>query len=187
MTLSFLSDPVSILGTVLLERQTLYTSFIVLHALAATISVFVGGYVIFSSKFFSSRRLFSLYFWSLVGMIVFLAGAMILRWTAYTNIEQVVFTGLFGLAIYMGYRGREARYSLELREANWDSIYIHHIGFTLISLFEGFIIVALINVSAPGWLVGLVAIAGVIVGRRAIDLAESRRSENIPKTNEKPF
>jgi len=42
--------------------------------------------------------------------------------------------------------------------------YIGHVGFTLISLFVGFLIVGAIDLDAPGWLVGLVAVGGVVGG-----------------------
>ena len=47
-------------------------------------------------------------------------------------------------------------------------------GFTLISLFEGFIIVSGLNSGLPGWLVALVAIIGVLLGRWSIGVAQQR-------------
>ena len=52
--------------------------------------------------------------------------------------------------------------------------FIEHIGFTLISLFEGFIIVSGLNSGIPGGLVAVVAILGVLVGRWALGLAQRR-------------
>jgi len=42
--------------------------------------------------------------------------------------------------------------------------YIGHVGFTLISLFVGFLIVGAIDLDVPGWLVGVVAVGGVAGG-----------------------
>jgi sorbitol-specific phosphotransferase system component IIBC len=55
-----------------------------------------------------------------------------------------------------------------LQRDNWWPTYIDHVGFTLISLFEGFTIVSGINVDAPGWLIAMVAVWGVIVGGRVL-------------------
>lgn len=187
VSLSSIRDLSSIIWLYPLEFNTLHIFFIAIHALAATISFFSGSFAMLFPNYHSIQRLFSLYLWSLIGMVIFLVGAMIAWWTVYTTIEQVVFAGLLGLAFYMVYRGFQARFLLQSQERHWRSTYIHHIGFTLISLFEGFIVVALINASAPGWLVALVAILGVIVGRRAIDIAESRHSTYVSKNKENPL
>jgi hypothetical protein len=85
-----------------------------------------------------------------------------------------VFPGLFGLALYMFYRARSAGRLLDSRPSGWQHDTIEHIGFTLISLFEGFIIVTVLNLGGPEWLVALLAVLGVLGGRRAIGLAQRR-------------
>jgi hypothetical protein len=117
---------------------------IMLHAAAGAISFFAGLALIFLPQYLSNRRLFALYSWSLIGLVVFLAGAMIVFWTNYSNPERIIFTGLFGLALYM------------------------------LSLFEGFIIVAALNAGSPGWFVGLLAVLGVFAGRWVIGVAQRR-------------
>jgi len=42
--------------------------------------------------------------------------------------------------------------------------YIGHVGFTLISLLVGFLIVGAIDLHVPGWLAGVVAVGGVAGG-----------------------
>jgi len=42
--------------------------------------------------------------------------------------------------------------------------YIGHVGFTLISLFVGFLVVGAIDLDLPGWLVGVVAVGAVVGG-----------------------
>ena len=118
--------------------------------------------------------MFSLYAWFLIGLVVFLAGAMLVYWRQYSTTERILFPGLFGLGLYMLYRARSARQLLGSRQRNWKQAYIEHIGFTLISLFEGFIIVTGLNSGSPGWLVALFAILGVILGRWAIGFVQQR-------------
>lgn len=104
-------------------------------------------------------------------MVVFLALAMLTEWTAYSGTERAVFTGLLGLGIYMLYRGFSAGTLLKTRTDEWSEAFVHHIGFTLISLFEGFVIVSALNAKAPVWLVGTVAVVGIVAGRRMVKTA----------------
>jgi hypothetical protein len=76
--------------------------------------------------------------------------------------------------MYMLYRARNARRLLQDHQGAWNHEYIEHIGFTLISLFEGFIIVAVLNAGGPGWLVAILAILGILAGRSVIGFAQRR-------------
>jgi hypothetical protein len=95
-------------------------------------------------------------------------------WTNYSSVERIIFPGLFVLGIYMLYRARNANLLRKAHQNNWTQGYIEHIGFTLISLFEGFIIVSGLNSGFPGWLVALLAILGVLAGRWMIGFAQRR-------------
>ena len=159
-----------------MDANSLYATLINTHAFAATVSLISGLVVITSRKHLVDRRLFSVYLWTLVGMTVFLTGAMLMRWPGYASTERITFSGLLVLALYMLHRAFRAQALIEARQNDWKREYIHHIGFTLISLFEGFIIVALINLKTAGWIIAIVAILSVLVGRRTIDLAEARQS-----------
>jgi len=41
---------------------------------------------------------------------------------------------------------------------------IDHVGFVLISLFDGFAIVSALDLQAPGWLVAVIAVGAVGIG-----------------------
>ena len=56
----------------------------------------------------------------------------------------------------------------------WRHKYIDDIGFTLISLFDGFVIVAAIDLNAPVWAIVLIAILGVVVGNWGIGRVKAR-------------
>ena len=152
----------------------LHNMQIILHAAAGVISFLAGCLLIFSPKLASNQRLFGLYWWSLVGLVVFLVGAIFVYWTEYSGAERVIFPGLFVLGMYMLYRARNARRLLKDQQGAWNHEYIEHIGFTLISLFEGFIIVAVLNAGGPGWLVAILAILGILAGRSVIGFAQRR-------------
>jgi uncharacterized membrane protein YobD (UPF0266 family) len=150
------------------------------HAIAAGLCFLAGSIVLYSRAYRFDSRLFRCYLWLLGGMVVFLAVAMFTEWTVYSGTQRVVFTGLLGLGIYMFYRGFSARTILKTRGSGWSEVFVHHVGFTLISLFEGFVIVSALNAQAPVWLVGTIAVVGIVVGRRMVNTAvELERSGDI--------
>ena len=71
--------------------QSLHNVLIILHAAAAAISFFAGCFLILSLRQVSNQRLFSLYWWSLIGMVVLLISAMLVYWNEYSGIERIVF------------------------------------------------------------------------------------------------
>jgi uncharacterized membrane protein len=141
------------------------------HAIAAGLCFLAGSIVLYSREYRFDRGLFRLYLWSLGGMVVFLAMAMLTEWTVYSSTEQAIFTDLLGLAIYMIYRGFSARTLLKTRADEWSEASVRHVGFTLISLLEGFVIVGALNAQAPVWLVGATAGGVIVAGRRMVDAA----------------
>ena len=76
---------------------------------------------------------------------------------------NTVFVGLLGLALVMVVRAE-----LAARRPPATASYVHHVGFTLISLADGFAVVTAVRLGAPGWLVGLLAVGVVLVGQRAV-------------------
>lgn len=157
-----------------MDIQSIHNVLIILHATAATISFFAGCLLIFFPTYTSNQRIFSLYWWSLIGMVILLMSAILIYWTQYSTIERIIFPGLLGLGLYMLYRARSANRLLGTQQNEWKQGYIEHIGFTLISLFEGFIIVSGLNSGIPGWLVAATAVIGVLVGRWSIGFAQKR-------------
>lgn len=153
---------------------SLHNILILFHAVTATLAFFAGCLLIFSPKYMTSRALFYLYLWSLIAMAVLLAGAIIVSWSDYTDSERIIFPGLMGLALFMLFRAWGAGVVFATEQKNWKLGYVEHIGFTLISLFEGFIIVSGLNLGIPGWLVAIVAIAGLLAGRWLIGSAKQR-------------
>lgn len=157
-----------------MDVHSLHNVLIMLHAAAAAISFFAGFFLILSLRQASNQRLFSLYLWSLVGMVVLLIGAMLVYWNEYSGTERIIFPILLGLGMFMLYRAQNASRLLKVQQKDWKLGYIEHIGFTLISLFEGFVIVTFLNAGVPGWFVALLAILGVFVGRWMIGFAQRK-------------
>lgn len=157
-----------------MDVQSLHNILIILHAATATISFFAGCLLIFAPTYISNQRLFGLYWWSLIGMVILLIGAMLVYWNEYSDTERIVFPILLGLGMFMLYRAYNASRLLKAQQNDWKLGYVEHIGFTLISLFEGFVIVTVLNAGGPGWLVALLAILGVLLGRWVIGAAQRK-------------
>ncbi|MGI8576787.1 MAG: hypothetical protein ACR2KG_02490 [Nocardioidaceae bacterium] len=52
--------------------------------------------------------------------------------------------------------------------------YLDHLGFTLIALFDGFAIIAVLTAGGPGWLAAAVGVAGVAAGHVTIRRLKAR-------------
>jgi hypothetical protein len=140
----------------------LHDVFIALHAVAAVVC-FVAG--VFSLGLPGPRSgRFRLYLGSLLAMLVFVALAIVVHWTRLDTTARLVFLGLLVLGLYMVWRAVDAGARLRRQGTGWRARYVDDIGFTLISLFDGFVIVSAIDLGAPVWLVLLIAVAGVAVG-----------------------
>lgn len=150
--------------------NSFHDALIVLHSAFATISFFAGSFLMISPL--SGRRFFNWYWWALIGMVILLAGAILVYWTEYSGVERIVFPGLLILGFYMLYRAWNAKSLMQNQNNDWRHDYLENIGFTLISLFEGFVIVSGLNSGLTGWLVALLAISGVLLGRWLIRLAQ---------------
>jgi len=157
-----------------IEDHMLHTVLIVLHATAAVAS-FGAGALSLGLRDRDSWR-FRLYFWSLLAMLLFVAGALAAHWGELDLTARLVFLGLGALGLYMVWRGAQAGARLRRQAGDWRPRYIDDIGFTLIALFEGFVIVSAIDLGAPVWLVILVAVAGVVAGNLVIRRVKAQLS-----------
>jgi hypothetical protein len=155
--------------------QDVHTALIVLHA-AAGVAAFVAGCLVLRPPDAGprARRLFQVYLVSLGSMVVFLLGAMAAHWRELGTTEQVVYGGLLLLGLFMVWRAMAAGSLLRRRGDGWRLPYMGHVGFTLIALWDGFVIVLAIDLGAPGWLVAALAVLGVVAGNRALHRAEAR-------------
>lgn len=151
-----------------------YAVFIALHALAGVVGLVAASALVFVPRYADNRTLFSVYLWSLVALVAFLAAAMAAHWQDLGETERLTFSALFLLGPYMLYRANKARLFLSGKPQVQPHDYFDHIGFTLIALFEGFVIVSAIDLDAPGWLVAVIALLGIAAGRWAVGRAKTR-------------
>lgn len=145
--------------------------FIYLHTIFATISILVGGWLLFAQKL--TQAIFYIYFSALIGMTLFLIAALAIGWNSFNEAQTIIFPILVLLLFYMIFRAWNALKVLHNRSKQWRQKFIDDLGFTVIALFDGFVIVLAMNLGAPVWLIVLIAIGGVWAGRRAIMYAKS--------------
>ena len=94
-------------------------------------------------------------------------------------VKAIAFSALVVLAVVLLARSILAVRAVALRPARWMHRFVGHIGFVLISLFDGFCIVFTIDLKLPPYVVAASAVLGVVVGVLAIRGATRR----IPAAN----
>lgn len=144
-----------------------HSLFIAAHSVAGLIAFAAGWLAVWR------RTHFTVYFWSLVGMVVFLLAALALDWPDLDALSRLLFSALAALGGYMVWRAVEASRLLPLRDAVERAQFMNHVGFTLISLFVGFVAIAVLDLGGPGWLAALVGGASVLAGRSAIGYVDA--------------
>jgi hypothetical protein len=149
-----------------------HTVLIVLHA-AAALMCFAAGVLCLRVRAATAGR-FRVYFWSLVAMLVFVLAAIAVHWGELDTAARLTFAGLGLLGLYMAWRAARAGTRLRRRGPDWQPRYVDDIGFTLISLFDGFVIVTALDLGAPVWLVIVAAVAGVAGGIYAMNRVKAR-------------
>ena len=147
----------------------LHTLSIVVHALSATGAFIIGVVLIFQRNTLRQLQLGGAFLVLLVLMEVFLVIAILSHVTSLPTLTQIIFGGLAILGVYMIWRAVQAVSVLREQPGNQAAV-IDHIGFDLISLFDGFAIISAIDLQAPGWLVTIIAVSAVALGIYAINV-----------------
>jgi hypothetical protein len=153
----------------------LHTVAIVLHALSATGAFIIGIVLLFQSNTLRQLQLARAVVVLLVLMEVFLVIAIISHFTSLPTLQQLIFGGLAILLLYIIWHAVQAVSVLREQPGNQGAV-IGHIGFVLISLFDGFAIVSAIDLQAPAWLVAVIAVGAVVLGIYAINVRKKKIS-----------
>jgi hypothetical protein len=142
----------------------MHTIAIVAHATSAIAAFILGIVFIFQSNTLRQLQLGRAIVVLLTLMEVFLVIAILSHVTSLPTITQLIFGGLVILAGYMIWRAVQAVTILTKHQPEDQLKVIDHVGFVLISLFDGFAIVSALDLQAPGWLVAVIAVGAVGVG-----------------------
>ncbi len=148
----------------------LHTISILVHAISAIAAFIVGTLMLFQNNVHRKQQLGRALLLFLILLEVFLLLAIISHWQSLQVITQVTFAGLAILGLYMIWRAVQALTILTKQNQEDQLKVIDHVGFVLISLFDGFAIVSAIDLQAPGWLVAVIAVGAVGIGIYGINL-----------------
>ncbi len=128
---------------------------IIIHAASATLALVLGLVAI------RRGRLVLGYLVSLAAMELSLLGAVALGWPQGPPAANLVFSGLLVLGAVMCWRGWMAARRRPRAGERPSPSSVGHVGFTLVSLVDAFVVVSVLRAGAP---VGLVVAAGVAIG-----------------------
>lgn len=144
--------------------------FIALHAIAATVALLAGIVAVPAGRFFR------LYLAALISMAVALAAAVVIALPTLSIATTIIYLALLALAGVMLVRAWLARRLVPTATGVTTARYIGHVGFTLVALTDGFVIVALLRSDFPIWLLIVGAVAIVVIGHFALRVAKFRLS-----------
>ncbi len=97
-------------------------------------------------------------------MEVFLLGAIAAEWAGLDTATRVLFGAFAVLGMFMVWRGWQAGRLRPGRSKRPSRRYVAHIGFTLIALFDAFVVIAVLNAGADVWLVVAAGLAVAVAG-----------------------
>lgn len=145
-----------------------HTVFIAAHAAAGGIALLTGCVTI------ARRALFRTYLTGLIIMELALLLAVAVEWAGLDPGTRVLFGALTALGLVMLWRAESARRLVPRIGARPSAPYVAHVGFTLVSLFDAFVVVLVLDLGAPGWLVATSGVAIAVAGHFALRWARVR-------------
>jgi hypothetical protein len=151
----------------------LHILLIALHALGGLVALTAGLTVLRPTEA-EPPPAFRLYLGGLWAMVLSLAAVVALDFPTLDPASRVTFGALTVFAMYIGWRGWSARRQVHERPSGWRRRYTDDVGFTLIALFTGFVVIAVLDLGAPIWLVVATGVLAVLGGRTGLGQAERR-------------
>lgn len=147
------------------------------HAAAATGAFVTGVAALRPERGRAHRWLLAVLVWTLVAMVAFVVAAILSHWNDLQAAEKITFPALVVLALYMVRRARLAQTAINTTTTTGRHRYLDSIGFVLIALSNGFVIVAALDLGAPVWLVAGLAVGVTLAGHRLI--ADLKRADDL--------
>lgn len=137
---------------------------ITLHAGFALAAFALGCTVLTALPTSHRSRRFRWFTTCLVTAMALLIAVILVDWAQLTATKRVAFGVLALLALYLVVRVAQARRTLATQRPGWRKRFIGHVGFVMISLFDGFCIVTAIDLRFPPVVIVVVAVLGVVCG-----------------------
>lgn len=145
---------------------------IAVHAVTATVA-FVAGCLVLLPRRPRGRWALRVWLVCLVVMAVSLVVAVAVGWPDLVAGERVTFPALLVLAGAMVWQAVTVATPRAGRTPDLRTTYART-GFTLISLFVGFVVVAVLRSGAPAWTSVAAGVGGIVVGRVIVHAATAR-------------
>ena len=92
-----------------------------------------------------------------------------LDWGGLGGGTRVLFAALLALGCYMIFRGARAGRRLAADTGTRSIAYIDDVGFTIIALLDAFLVIAVLDLGASGYVVTAVALLGAAIGHRTFE------------------
>jgi hypothetical protein len=164
-----------------------HTLLIGAHAVCGLVALATGIAILFRRPTPGvPSPLFRVYLGTLWLMVLFLVTVVALDWRTVPAGSKVLYGLLLLLALYVAWRGWSALQHRGHPVGDRRAGFIEDVGFTVIALFDGFVIISALDLGAPLWLVLVIAALGVLAGRygvqRARGLADGGAHESPPAT-----
>ena len=149
---------------------------IAVHAGGAVVAFAVGTAMLFSPPSTAHSGRLLTYTIALAVSMAALVTVVAYDWNALPSPKRIVFAGLAVLGAVLMVRTLLAVRLAHARPANWAERFLAHLGFVLISLFDGFCIVLAVDLGLPVWAIIGAGIVGVVAGVFATKAAIRRVS-----------
>ncbi len=150
-----------------------HTVLIAVHAASATLALLLGLAALPGGRALRGHLA------GLGVMELSLVGAVVVGWQRNGPVLGVVFAGLLALGAVMCWRGWAAWRQRPRSGARPSPAYVGHVGFTLVSLVDAFVVVTVLDAGAPLWAVIASGVAVGVVGH-AVLIATSARLTRSP-------
>src|ERR671935_2304054 len=156
---------------------TLRTVLLTLHVAGGLAGLAVGLFVFHPPETVDFRAWLRRAYAAAIGVLaVFLVATVAVDWSSLGSTQRIIFSALIGLAAAIVVRVAMALRLAHIRRGQWQLPYVNHIYFSYISLWEGFFIVGLIDLRAPGWIVAVVAVGVLVLGGFLVNRYKRRLS-----------
>ena len=144
------------------------TFFVSVHAVAATVAFAAGLAAL------PAGRLVRLHLAAVALMAVALLPSVLVDWATTPAGARVAFAVLAVLAVVVVVRAGLAVRGRPQLTGGPTATYLGHLGFTLIALADGFVVVAALRAGLPGAAVAALAIGVVVAGHVALGVLQRR-------------
>jgi hypothetical protein len=147
----------------------MYLTSIVLHSAAGVICFFAAVMLLVRLRNHGSMTAWWwVYLLSISFLFIYTITAVASHWGELSDPERYAFPALILLALYMLFRAWQSFMEWYVPHEGWRQRLINHVGFNLISLFEGLLIVGAIDLRFPAPVVGLLALLGIVAGSMVV-------------------